>query len=124
MIKIYYFAHPYTCYPLNSPFRIAGEEANYKICCVRSAKLVEAGYIIFSPIAHSQSIHRCSPKLIGQDVQQIWITTNDLIIARTNFNGVILAPEWKDSVGCKHELKLFKAQKDKEVLYYKDIITG
>ena len=124
MTKLYYFAHPYTCYPLDSPFRIAGEEANYNICCVRSAKLVERGYVIFSPIAHHHPIHCCSPKLIGQDVQQLWIDLDNLIIARTNFDGIILAPEWENSQGCVCERELFEAMKDKEILYYKDIVKG
>ncbi len=55
---LWYFAHPYTCKDAEGYYVQAGEDANFAICCIRSGELLERGYNIYSPIAHTHPIHK------------------------------------------------------------------
>lgn len=106
---LYYFAHPYTVRTKDGRYSLAGEEANFRICCYRAACLIRAGWNIYSPIAHSHPIHCAHPDFVGQEVHEMWYRVDDAFIRHANFTGIILAPGWGDSSGCRHELDLFRA---------------
>ena len=112
---LWYFAHPYTGVDKRA------EVANFHLCCIRSAKLIEMGYMIYSPIAHTHPIHMAWPRFLNEDERELWIQLDNLVIARTDFKGIILAPLWPSSAGCVGERDLFAAV-HKPILEYGDIV--
>ena len=114
---IWYFAHPYTCKDDEGNYCSGGEEANFRLCCIRSAKLIEAGFIIFSPIAHSHPIHTAWPDFVGKQIHDMWYLIDNRIIDEVPFRGIIMAPKWETSKGCVCEKKRFE-NLNREVLYY------
>ncbi|KKN66042.1 hypothetical protein LCGC14_0475200 [marine sediment metagenome] len=103
----YYFAHPYACRDANGVFVPEGEEANFQLCNQRAARLIELGYNIYSPISHTHPIHRASPVFLARHEHEAWYVLDMEFMAKTNFDGIILAPGWENSKGCKMEKKYF-----------------
>ncbi|KKN35451.1 hypothetical protein LCGC14_0783540 [marine sediment metagenome] len=113
--ELYYFAHPYTAKDKRA------ETANFNLCCIRSAKLLKLGYRIYAPICHTHPIHMAWPDFLENDERDLWISLDNLIINKTLFEGIILAPRWELSSGCQGEKQLFETQ-EKQILLYKDIV--
>jgi len=118
---LHYFAHPYTCKADDGRYIPEGEAANYRLCNIRAAKLIEAGWLIYSPISHTHPIHIAYPNFVGKEVHDMWYHFDNAFIERVPFRGIILAPGWENSKGCVAEKKLFE-RLDREVLYYSHII--
>ena len=121
---LFYFAHEYSVIRPDGEYAFRGNAANFQICCYRSGKLLLAGYVIYSPIAHTHSIQYASPdfmKQSGKEEHDYWIELDIEFIKRANFTGIILAPGWKKSRGCLGEEKHFKDE-GKPVLFYNDLI--
>ena len=120
----YYFAHPYSAKTKE------GRIANFELCCRRSAKLLLAGYNIFSPIVHSHSIEMACSEMLKWPVDrlwQFWIDIDMAILEYVGFTGVILAPGWGKSKGCKREYEWFLSHrqpngKPHEILRYYDLV--
>ena len=120
-MKLYYFAHPYTCKDKEGKIIHVGEEANFNLCNIRGGELIEKGYMIYSPISHTHTIHVSNPQFLANNEYELWLKLDNLIIDKTDFDGIILAPEWESSNGCKKEKLIFEG-KGLEVLFYEDII--
>lgn len=118
---LFYFAHPYTCKDRDGNFVPAGEEANFRLCCIRSGELLRRGYNIYSPIAHTHPIHIATPSFLSRHEHEMWYGLDNEVIARTNWDGIILAPEWESSSGCRSERKQFK-ERGLPVLLYADVL--
>lgn len=112
---LYYFAHPYTATDKRA------ELANFNLCCIRTAKLMKAGYYVYSPICHTHPIHMAWPEFLVNDERELWIALDMVIIRRANFTGLILAPLWEQSGGCCGERDEFLRQ-GKEICLYEDIM--
>jgi len=83
------------------------------------------GYVIYSPIAHTHSIQYATPgfmKQSGPEEHDYWIELDLEFIRRSGFTGIIMAPNWEESRGCRGEKDHFD-QEGKKVLYYSDIVT-
>lgn len=119
---LWYFAHPYTVKDVNGRSLPEGQEANFKLCCYRSAELIKRGYMIYSPIVASHPIHISDPDFLRRNEWELWMDLDKEIIKRTKFTGIILAPNWQDSTGCNLEKTIFESN-DKKVLFYNDIIN-
>lgn len=120
---LYYFAHPYSCMRDGEQIG-AGVEANFRICNYRAGELVKRGYNIFSPISQSHPIQKAHPdlaKMCGTEEGKLWYALDNEFIERTDFDGIILAPNWESSTGCVNERKLFRSQ-GKPVLFYDNIV--
>jgi len=117
--ELFYFAHPYT--RLNK----WAQEANFKLCCVRTAKLISLGFWVYSPVVHTHPIHFVWPDFLDFDNDEWgrWMQLNRIIIKRTNFTGLILAPGWKKSRGCQEEKDYFE-QLQKPIFLYDDIVNA
>ena len=101
---LYYFCHPYSAKTKES--RIA----NFELCCKRSAELLLKGYNIFSPIVHSHPIEMASPEILTwlqEEKWKFWIGIDVAILEHVGFTGVILAPGWGRSKGCRREYDWF-----------------
>lgn len=122
----FYFAHPYTCKDQTSPEGVTkyvpeGEQANFELCNQRAARLVELGYNIYSPISHTHPIYRASAVFLGRHEHEAWYRLDMELIARTNFDGIILARGWEDSKGCIMERDWF-VEKGLKVLLYTHVL--
>ena len=104
---LFYFAHPYDSTD-NTPAK------NYQLCNQRAVKLIDLGYMIFSPITHSHPLH-----VIKKHPSEFWMSIDRLIMPMCM--GLILAPRWKESRGCKEEYEYFKSI-GRMILFYEDLI--
>jgi len=125
----YYFAHPYTCKDVTEKAVYAkyvpeGEQANFELCNQRAARLIEAGYNIYSPISHTHPIHRASPVFLARHEHEAWYALDNELIARTDFDGVILAPKWEKSTGCVDERRQFEERRLKVMTYEEALEAG
>jgi len=118
---LYYFAHPYTAKDADGNFVAAAEEANFRLCCMRAGELLKRGYNIYAPIAHTHPIHIATPAFLASHEHEMWYGLDNEVIARTDWTGIILAPGWEKSSGCRAERKQFEAR-SLPVLLYTDII--
>ena len=118
---MWYFAHPYTCRDKDGNFISEGEEANFHICNARSAELLDAGYNIYSPISHTHPIYRASPSMLSRQEHELWYQLDNEFIDSTKWAGIILAPGWEKSSGCRAEKERIEA-KGLPSLLYTDII--
>ena len=118
----YYFAHPYTARDKDGNFVPEAEEANFQLCNQRAARLIEAGYNIYSPISHTHPIHRASPVFLSRHEHEAWYELDMEFLAKTQFDGIILAPGWEDSKGCRMEQEWF-TEKGLEIKFYTTALT-
>ena len=120
---LYYQAHPYTCKDEHGLYVAGGEEANFRLCNYRAAKLIEMGYLIYSPISHTHPIHMAYPPFVGQNVHEMWYEFDVANIRAIPFEGIILCPKWETSRGCKLERTLF-LELGRQVILYDDIVKN
>lgn len=118
---IWYFAHPYTCKDKDGNYVPEGEDANFHLCNIRAAKLIEAGYNIYAPISHTHPIHRASPEFLSRHEHEAWYQLDNEFIDKTNWSGIILAPGWNKSSGCRAEKERIEKRGLPAILYI-DII--
>jgi len=117
----YYFAHTYTCRDENGNFVPEGEQANFELCNQRAARLIEFGYNIYSPISHTHPIHRASAVFLARHEHEAWYALDMEFIAKTQFDGIILAPGWENSKGCNMERDWF-VKKGLRVMTYEEAL--
>ena len=104
---LWYLATPYSVrYPDGRRNREA-EAANFQLAAHRAAVLLKTGIVVFSPITHSHPIDRSFPEFLVEETELEWYKIDNAIISRTDFDGIILAPGWCWSKGCKDENTLF-----------------
>ena len=120
---IWYFAHPYTCKDANGNYVSGGEEANFRLCNIRAAKLIEKGYVIYSPISHTHPIHVSYPPFVGQKIHEMWYKFDNENIRQIPFKGIILAPNWEKSSGCRAERNMF-VEMERTIVLYDDIMNN
>ena len=120
---IWYFAHPYTCKDSQGNYVAGGEEANFRLCNIRAAKLIEMGYVIYSPISHTHPIHIAYPPFVGKNVHDMWYHFDNENIRQIPFKGIILAPNWEQSSGCRNERTMFM-ELGRTIVLYDDIMKN
>ena len=118
---LYYFAHPYTVKDEDGHYVYEAEEANFNLANIRAGKLIEAGYLIYSPISHTHPIHATMPQFLARHEHQRWYEIDAEFIANANWRGIILAPLWETSTGCRGEKAIFE-EHGKEILFYCDLV--
>lgn len=116
-MDLWYFAHPYTVKDNSGNHILAAEQANFQLCCYRSAELLHRGVMVYSPIAHTHPIHVAWPQFLQNGEWKLWMTLGNLIMDRCEFTGIILAPKWDMSKGCKAERERFDNEKKWIVSY-------
>lgn len=104
MSELVYLASPYT--PLGnhtSEERARLCEERFEQVCRAAAKLMEAGYVVFCPIAHSHPID----KLFGKPGSGAFWQRQDA--PYLDFCGsmvVLTLPGWRESKGVAHEIMI------------------
>lgn len=118
---LWYFAHPYTVKDKDGRENHQGEHANFIQACTKTSELIKRGFNVYSPIAHTHPVHIIEPQFIKNEEYKLWVRLDNLIIDKTNFKGIILAPRWETSGGCNGEREKFE-KRNLQVLLYNDII--
>ena len=116
--KPWYFATPYTVRHEDGSVCPEGQRENYGRACVWAAALIEAGYCIFCPIAHSHPIDE-----VGDIPGKDWYAQDNDIIAATDYEGIILGPCWENSSGCRDERAQF-ANRDLRIMTYEEALAN
>ena len=116
----FYFAHPYSVKDESGQYLLDGEDANFALCCHRTARLMEAGWLVYSPICETHCAHRASPLFLSRHEHDYWYKRDEEFIKIVQWAGIILAPGWQNSTGCCREKKLFE-QLGLPVLYYANL---
>jgi hypothetical protein len=100
MPKLVYLASPYS-------HRYAYmRERRYEQVCKQAARLMEDGYLVFCPIAHSHPIEILGlPKRMSGDW---WLKQDFAILQHCNEMHVYKIPGWDKSYGVKEEIKFAK----------------
>jgi hypothetical protein len=78
------------------------------------------GYNIYSPISHTHPIHKSSPTFLANEEHELWYQLDNEFIDSVNWKGIILAPHWEQSSGCRAE-KIRIQEKGGQVLFYDQI---
>lgn len=105
-----YLASPYSKYP-------KGREAAYIKACQRAASLMEHGYKIFCPIAHSHAI-----ETLGMDYQQDgdwWLAQDFAVLENCKALFVYTMEGWDTSYGVRKEIE-FAQEKGIPIVYVDD----
>ncbi|MFN9743864.1 MAG: DUF1937 family protein [Acidobacteriota bacterium] len=99
---IWYLASPYTKCPL-------GQEAAFSVAARAAAKLMEAGLIVYSPIAHSHPVatHGNLDALDGA----FWLRQNQPMMEKMDGLIVLKLPGWEESEGVQIEIDFFQYNK-------------
>lgn len=116
---LWYFAHPCS---VPGERREVYEQANFQLQCYRAGELIRRGYIIYAPLAMTIPIQRAHPALAKMEYEEawkLWIAFDQAIIRHCSFVGIILAPGWEESRGCRAERRLFE-ELGREVLEYEE----
>lgn len=104
---LWYFAHPYSAKTPDGRYCLAAEEANFRLCCLRAARLLDAGWNIYAPICHTHPIHMAYAPFLAREEHQMWYRLDNAFIEHANFTGIILADGWAGSIGCCNEKARF-----------------
>lgn len=104
---IWYLASPYTKCPL-------GQEAAFSVAARAAAKLMEAGLIVYSPIAHSHPVatHGNLDALDGA----FWLRQNQPMMEKMDGLIVLKLPGWEESEGVQIEIDFFR-RNEKPVVF-------
>lgn len=98
-MSYWYVASPYTNYP-------GGVDEAFKLICRATAKLIEAGVPVFSPIAHSHPIAEHGA-LDGKD-PDLWHRVDKPMVDSAIGIIVVMLPGWAESRGVQAELREFR----------------
>jgi hypothetical protein len=107
MDGFYYLGSPYTKYK-------AGIHAAFLAVCSEAARLVSAGVIIYSPIAHTHPI-AIHGNIDPLDLN-IWLPVERPLMDAACGLIVLKMDGWEESVGLKYEIDLFQ-QAGKPIIY-------
>ncbi len=118
---LYYFAHPWTCKDYRGNVITEGETANFNLCAMRAAELILRGYNVFAPIIHTHPIYMSSPEFLSNVEHNLWYDLDNELMSRVAWDGIILAPKWKLSGGCRAEREWF-AEREMTLYEYDTLI--
>lgn len=94
-LTLVYLASPYSKY-------VEGRMAAYMLACDKAAELMNKGYAVFCPIAHSHSIEVSSmEKVMDGDW---WLKQDFAILEHCDELHVYQMPGWEDSYGVQQEI--------------------
>lgn len=94
--KFIYLASPYSKYH-------GGRVEAFKLACKKAGQLMEQGYAVFCPIAHSHSIEENAYK-IPKDGDW-WLSQDFVVLDHVDELWVYQMPGWQDSYGVNKEVE-------------------
>jgi len=75
----------------------------YLAACKAAAEMMEAGTVVFSPIAHTHGIALCGGLPMGWDY---WERVDREFLAACNFMTVLMLDGWRESLGVAAEIRI------------------
>jgi len=115
-LSLTYLASPYSKYPL-------GREQAFKEVCKKAADLMDDGYEIFCPIAHSHPIEKIG--MIGTRDGDYWLKQDMSVLQHCKKLIVYMMPGWDTSYGVNKEVEFAKNNNiEVEFLPYEQTGTG
>ena len=116
---LWYFAHPYTRKDADGKYVHEAEVANFHLANMRAGELIRRGINIYSPISHTHPIHAACPAMIAAREHELWYQLDNEVIDTIGerWKGIILAPEWETSTGCRNERERIEAFGGEAMLY-------
>jgi hypothetical protein len=105
---LWYFASPYSVTRPDGGYDLAAEEANFRLACIYAARLLDAGWLLFCPVAMTHPIHCTYAPFLARQEHKLWYALDNAIIRTVPFRGILLAPGWEHSTGCVAEKILFE----------------
>lgn len=97
--RLIYLATPYGGYK-------GSREEAYRLACLKAAELMDQGYLVFSPIAHSHSI---DIETGNYRDPKFWLRQDFAILACCDELWIYKLPGWDTSYGVAEEIKFAKA---------------
>ena len=116
--RLWCFAHPYRSVEEPHPVRTPRQQ-NHHLCCRRTARLIEAGYLVLAPVCQTHHVARCAPVDYWDEAD--WLEYTMELMVRCD--GIILAPGWEDSEGCWRERNAAR-ERGMEICCYNNIMEG
>lgn len=106
-----YLASPYSANNI-PPDRTANDvrAERFQHACMQAAILMEKGYAVFSPIAHSHSVEvygMDAPKL-GKEGYDFWLKQDFSVLINCDEMWVLMLPGWEESKGIAAECSFCK----------------
>lgn len=98
MSGVLYLASPYT-----DPNPLIREQ-RFEAACKAAGKLMCAGQVVYSPIAHGHSIERACPELAGRD-HDFWLAQCFAVLLRCTRLVVLTIDGWERSKGVAAEIE-------------------
>lgn len=106
--RLFYLASVYTMYP-------AGKEQAWRDACKNVAWLLEEGYNVISPIAHSHSVDEVEGHTL-EPTEEFWLGYDFKWIDAIQGMAVLMMDNWKNSSGIRQEIE-FCREKSYPVYY-------
>jgi hypothetical protein len=107
-----YLACPYSHHTCKSWETIRFELAN-----IAAMTLINAGYIVFSPISHSHPVSGTQPAY--RNSHQLWLGQDVYFMQWADILVVLALPGWPDSKGVQWEIDWF--EKFQKPIFYMDL---
>lgn len=104
-----YLAAPYSC-----PFCKNWENLRFEMVNIAAMTLINAGYVVFSPISHSHPISIIQPA--ERNTHELWLGQDAYFLDWADALVVLTLPGWGDSYGVAKEIGWFE-QSNKPVYY-------
>ena len=97
MTGLVYLASPY------SHADPAERDKRFRQACVKAAQLMEAGNVVFAPIAHSHAVAAFMAEGMATD-HAFWMAQDLPILRRSDKLVVLMLDGWRESKGVRAEL--------------------
>jgi len=121
--KIFFLSHPYSPQDGSHLYSQVGRDQvqeNVNNSIEITNELLDKGFNIFNPLTHSHSLDE-----FYQRASEFWYDLDLLFLER--FDGIIMAPGWESSKGCKKEFQfvitnIIRTNFVFEILFYETIM--
>lgn len=107
-MSYFYLASPYTHFP-------GGREAAFREVCSETARLIERGVTVFSPIVHSHPL--CAHGALEKMSHTAWMLFDEHFMRQARGLIVLKMAGWRTSKGVQMELDYFIKKTSKPIVF-------
>lgn len=99
--------------PYSSKFDATWPEIRFQLANVAAMTLIDAGFIVFSPISHSHPLALTHPVCTAD--HDLWLDQDESFMDWANLLVALCSPGWEDSFGLDFEINWFKKKRKPHV---------